>query len=70
MNYKLIKVELNMNADQFGGRDTRTEIAISNEVETLETYCMTTFGATGHKPKKFAYEYYDIVPSTTLIMFK
>ena len=70
MNYILKKVEVNMNADQFGGRDTEIEIGISNDVKILKDYCKREFDceASEGKPEKFAWEYYTIIPTTLKIL--
>jgi len=69
MCYILKKVEVNMNADQFGGRDHEKEIAISDSEAVLETYCIDTFGVpTKKKEDKFMWEYYVIINSNMIIL--
>jgi len=70
MNYLLKKVEVNGDADQFGGRDTEIEIAISNDVKILKDYCRREFKceASVGKPEKFVWEYYTIIPTTLKIL--
>jgi len=63
MNYILRKVEVNGNADMFGGRDTETDIALSCYPERLIEYCEKTYNCTPSigKPKSFEWTYYMIV---------
>lgn len=68
MNYKLVKVNVNGNADRFGGSDSETEIAISTNKEKLEEYCKETYGQSAKKSEKFSWEYYKIVETKILMM--
>jgi hypothetical protein len=44
MLYLLKKVSVNGNADMYGGRDTETEIAISQSISSLQDYCREKYG--------------------------
>ena len=70
MNHILQKVEVNGNADRFGGTDTEIPIAISGDIKTLKDYCKRTYDeeASVGKPEKFAWNYYTIVPSNLIII--
>lgn len=68
MNYKLINVVVNINQDQFGGRDRETEICISEDKEKLEAYCQKTYGQSAINPDKFSYDYYKIAETQTIIL--
>jgi len=67
MNYILVKVEVNMNADRFGGRDSETQLVISDDSEALEEYCVETYGVKPN-PEKFEWTYYKIVATSMRIL--
>ena len=71
MNHLLKHVEVNLNADMFGGSDRVTELAISSDIELLKTVCETAYGcepSIGEPPKKFGWEYYMIVETNIIII--
>jgi len=70
MLYILKKVEVNGNADRFGGHDYHTEIAISASIDALQNYCKERYGleASVGKPQQFVWEYFMIVESDLILL--
>jgi len=70
MSYILKKVEVNGDADMYGGSNGETKIAISLDIENLKMYCVDNFNseATIGKPETFSWEYYTIVESSLIIL--
>lgn len=70
MNYILQKVEVNGNADRFGGADTKTDIAVSADIEKLQKYCKETYNQEAFigEPKKFQWNYYTIIVGNLIIL--
>ena len=67
MNHILVKVEVNGNADRFGGRDSETQLVVSSDREALEDYCQLTYGVSAD-PEKFEWTYYKIVETDMRIL--
>jgi hypothetical protein len=70
MNYILKKVEVNGNADMYGGSDTETEIGISKDQRKLIDYCKFTYDCEPSigKPQKFEWVYYTIEETKMIII--
>lgn len=70
MNYVLKKIEVNGNADRFGGSDYETEIALSDSKEKLQEYCKEKFGyeASVGKPQKYEWLYFMIVETKLIVL--
>lgn len=68
MNYKLIEVETNGNADMYGGSDGHYERAISKSESDLYEYCEKTYGKKAGKPDVFSWDNYFIIEATNTII--
>ncbi len=66
----LKKIEVNGNADRFGGSNYETEIAVSVSIEKLQAHCKENYGqeATIGKPLAFEWVYFKIVETTLTII--
>ena len=61
-NHILYRVEIDGN----GVRDKHYEIAISNSVDKLTSYCKDTFKLPVGKPEKFSWDDYYIISKTNI----
>jgi hypothetical protein len=70
MIYLLKKIEVNGNADMYGGNDDETEIAISTSIDNLQDYCKKTYNceASVDKLQKFEWVYFIIVETNLILV--
>jgi len=68
MNYQLVEISTNGNADMYGGRDGHEVRAISDNVNALNKYCETMFEKKVGKPKSFSWDNYFVIEETNIII--
>ena len=68
MNYVLIEVELNGNADMYSGSDRHYHRATSKSKELLKDYCKEVYGKEVGKPEKFTWENYFLITESPIVI--
>ena len=68
MNYVLIEVESNGNADRHGGSDRHYHRAMSTNKEALIDYCKETYDKEIGQPKPFTWDNYFIINESPIVI--
>jgi hypothetical protein len=66
MNYFLVEISTNGNADMYGGSDGHDVKAISNSINKLNDYCEKKYKKKVGKPEIFSWDNYFIIEETKI----